>query len=275
MEYIDILVTVDDNYIDRLKVMLTSLKICNRNEKIRVYLMYRCIGSEKIDDLRKCLDAFEYEFCPVKVDESLFENAPVSKRYPQEMYYRLCAPALLPDTIDKILYLDPDMLVINSIRPLWELDMGEHIFAAASHTTGSEIASNINKIRLGTDSEYFNSGVLLIDLKRGREKINVNDIFEYTKEHKNELLLPDQDVLNALYGNEILGLDDTVWNYDARRYNNYFLKSGGEADYEWVMKNTVILHFCGKAKPWDKHYIYRFGGLYKHYMRLKEIYMDK
>lgn len=275
MEYIDILVTVDENYIDRLKVMLTSLKICNRNERIRVYLMYRCITSEKIDDLKKCLDVFEYELCPVKVDESLFANAPVSKRYPQEMYYRLCAPALLPDTIDKILYLDPDMLVINSIRPLWELNIDNYIFAAASHTTGLEIASNINKIRLGTDSEYFNSGVLLINLNRGREKINVNDIFEYTKKHKNELLLPDQDVLNALYGNEILGLDDTIWNYDARKYNNYYIKSGGEADYEWVMKNTAILHFCGRAKPWDKHYIYRFGGLYKHYMRLKEIYMDK
>ena len=83
-----------------------------------------------------------------------------------------------------------------------------------------------------------------------------------------ELLLPDQDVLNALYGRRILEIDDSIWNYDARNYNNYLLRSAGVCDMDWVMENTAVLHFCGWAKPWQKGYIHRFSILYKHYMAL-------
>lgn len=47
----------------------------------------------------------------------------VSKQYPKEMYYRLLAAQILPAELDKVLYLDPDILVINSLRPLWELGL--------------------------------------------------------------------------------------------------------------------------------------------------------
>lgn len=83
--------------------------------------------------------------------------------------------------------------------------------------------------------------------------------------HKKELVLPDQDVLNALYGDRILPLDDAIWNYDARHYKSYHLASSGQHDTKWVIQNTAILHFCGKAKPWKPGYFYRFGALYLHY----------
>lgn len=83
-------------------------------------------------------------------------------------------------------------------------------------------------------------------------------------------LLPDQDILNALYGRRTLQIDDSIWNYDARNYNTYLLRSGGICDMDWVMKNTAILHFCGKTKPWQKGYIHRFGLLYKHYEHVTE-----
>lgn len=50
-----------------------------------------------------------------------------------------------------------------------------------------------------------------------------------------------------------------MWNYDARNYNNYLLRSAGVCDIDWVMKNTSILPFCGRSKPWQKGYIRRFG----------------
>ena len=112
------------------------------------------------------------------------------------------------------------------------------------------------------------SGVLLMDLERARKEIHAEELFSYVKEHAKELLLPDQDVLNALYGRRILEIDDSIWNYDARNYNNYLLRSAGVCDMDWVMENTAVLHFCGRAKPWQKGYIHRFGVLYKHYMAL-------
>lgn len=184
------------------------------------------------------------------------------------MYYRLLAPFFLPDDLHRILYLDPDILVINPLRPLWETDMKGNLFAGAAHTGKTELANNINQLRLGTDHPYFNSGVLLMDLDRGRKEISADAIFDYTRKHAKELLLPDQDVLNAMYGSRTFEIDDSLWNYDARNYNNYLLRSMGGYDMDWVMANTVILHFCGKSKPWQKGYIHRFGILYKHYSQL-------
>lgn len=71
-----------------------------------------------------------------------------------------------------------------------------------------------------------------------------------------------------MYGSRTLEIDDSIWNYDARNYNNYLLRSAGMCDMDWVMQNTAVLHFCGRSKPWQKGYIHRFGLLYKHYEEL-------
>ena len=93
-------------------------------------------------------------------------------------------------------------------------------------------------------------------------------MFRCAREHQGELLLPDQDVFNVLYGQHTLEVPDTVWNFDARRFAMHHLRSGGEIDLDWVMEHTSILHFCGKEKPWHERYRYRFGVLYKHYQHL-------
>ncbi|MDL2212066.1 glycosyltransferase family 8 protein, partial [Erysipelotrichaceae bacterium OttesenSCG-928-M19] len=71
-----------------------------------------------------------------------------------------------------------------------------------------------------------------------------------------------------LYGRYILQIDDALYNYDARNYSNYLIRSAGIQNIDWVLKNTAVLHFCGKSKPWNSSYVYRFGILYKHYLNL-------
>ncbi len=270
----DILVTLDDGYMPQLRVMLTSLYISNPNLACRIYLLHSGIMENHLHELMLSLKHIGYQLFPINIDEGLFENAPVTKQYPKEMYYRLLAAQILPEELNKILYLDPDVLVINSLRPLWELDMKDSLFAAASHTGKTELANNINKLRLGTDQKYYNSGVLLINLPLCRSEIVPEEIFSFVGEHTSDLLLPDQDILNAMYGSRIQEIDDFLWNYDARNYNNYFVRSAGEANLEWVMKNTAIIHFCGRAKPWKPHYTHRFGILYRHYMQLADSYLQ-
>ena len=127
------------------------------------------------------------------------------------------------------------------------------LFAAANHVSLGSFATNeVNKIRLGTDTDYFNSGVLLIDLARCRQEVDPKQVFAYVEKHQAELFLPDQDVLNALYGARILPLEDLIWNYDPRNYSEYKLHSRGKADTRWVIQNTAVLHFCGRDKPWKK-----------------------
>ncbi|MFQ9984339.1 MAG: glycosyltransferase family 8 protein [Lachnospiraceae bacterium] len=265
---IRLLVALDENYLPQLHVLLTSAAVNNPGERIELYFMHSRVSEKGMNRVDKQCGEYGWRLIPVSVPASFFEDAPITKRYPQEMYYRLLAAHLLPDTLERVLYLDPDILVINSLRPLWEIDMKGKLFAAASHTGVTELANNVNRLRLGTDSDYFNSGVLLIDLEACRKSVVPQEVFAFFSEHGRELVLPDQDVLNALYGKHILQLDDIIWNYDARNYNSYLIHSSGQADVDWVMMHTAILHFCGKAKPWKPGYLYRFGILYKHYMQM-------
>ena len=59
------------------------------------------------------------------------------------MYYRLLAAQLLPEDLDRVLYLDPDVLIINPLEKLWSLGLDENLFAAAAHTGKTEIANNV------------------------------------------------------------------------------------------------------------------------------------
>ena len=268
MDTIPLLTTLDENYIPQLQILLTSLAVNNPGESFCLWLLHSGIPEETLAAVHRQCGAYGYAFSPARVEEGLFRDAPVTRQYPKEMYYRLLAPHLLPEKVTRILYLDPDILVINPIRPLWETELGGKLFAAAAHTGKTELMSSVNQLRLGTDSDYYNSGVLLMDLEAGRREIRPRALFDYVEQHRRELLLPDQDILNALYSERILPLEDALWNYDARKYSSYLLRSGGVYDMKWVMEHTAILHFCGKEKPWKGKYRHRFGILYQHYAQL-------
>jgi len=209
---------------------------------------------------------------PIAVGEEMFADAPALRYLTKAMYYRLLACNILPADISKALYLDPDTLVINPIRKLYDADLTGYLFGGCIHSSITGISGPVNKIRLNTyeTDGYFNSGVLLMNLRAQRNEIREEDIFRYVSEHKLELILPDQDILNGLYGSRIMPLDDSLYNYDAHRYETYRMISSGEKDVDWVMRNTVILHFCGKNKPWIKPNRSRFGILHKHYAALAD-----
>ena len=248
--------------------MLCSLINNNPGESVRVWLLHSAIPPEELQALGDWCAARGAALTPLQVDRSAFRDAPVSRQYPQEMYYRLLAPRLLPESVKKVLYLDSDILVLNPMRALWDMDLQGHAFAAASHSGVFAVMNGVNRIRLNTDHDYYNSGVMLMDLDKAREIVRPEDVFACVRDHAAELVLPDQDVFNFLYGAHTLPLPDAVWNYDARYYAAYRLRSEGVCDLDWVMQNTVFLHFCGKRKPWASSHASRFAALYKHYMQL-------
>ena len=263
----DLLLTLDENYLLPCRVMLESLFANDTGEDtVTVYLLHSAIPAEKLKALADFCSGLGAVLKPIAVGTDLFANAPTSKRYPKEMYYRLLSPLILPRELERVLYLDPDMLIINSLRPLWELDLQGRTFAAASHTGLTEMANEINQVRLDTEHEYFNSGVMLMDLTSARESVTAEDVFRCVREHEKELILPDQDVFNMLYGKVTLPVEDALWNYDVRNYSKYLIRSGGKYDLNWVMGHTAVLHFCGKNKPWHEDYKNPFGMLYLHYL---------
>ena len=262
---IDILVTLDENYTKPLKVLLYSIYQNNPGESFRIWIVNEDIPTEKILEIKKLTDLYNWELYDEKVSSDFFSDAPTIERYPKEMYYRLLSGEILPKHITKVLYLDPDILVINPLRQLWETDLEGNMIAAASHTGITGITKDINNIRLGTTHSYFNSGIMLIDLDKARELIHMKDISEALNKYSIQLILPDQDLINLLYGYYIKEVPEELWNYDTRKYLSYFTKSLSEHDIHWVMKNTSILHFCGRPKPWDEKSDDKFTALYLDY----------
>ncbi|MCY3045364.1 glycosyltransferase family 8 protein [Aerococcus urinae] len=269
----NLLFAVDDHYVEPMLTTLYSIYKNTAKHDYQVYILQKqpLAAHDKID---RFLQAMGMTYHPVLIDPDIFQDAPVSKRYPETIYYRLLAHYFLPDQLERILYLDADILCINDLVPLYETDLGDHLYGAASHAKLTKITDQINKLRLGNSQadHYYNSGVLLMNLKVIRQKVKAEDIFEFIKENRYQLILPDQDVLNALYSQYIFDLPDHFYNYDVRYSKLYELISEGEWPPDWVVNHSVLLHFCGKKKPWQSRHLDNFGLLYAHYDHKRKLF---
>jgi len=262
----NILVTLNANYIHPLKVMLKSLFLNHPAASFTIYLMHSSLTEEEVAGIRQYIEGNGQRVEVVPIKEDYFADAPVVKHYSKEMYYRLLAYKFLPEEMERILYLDPDILIINDITELYEMDLSGYLYAAAYHDRAS--VKEINKLRLKPYEieAYYNSGVLLMNLVEQREKIKEADIFEFVELNRKKLILPDQDIINGLYSKHIKDIDELIYNFDARFYS--YFKLLGKVDMDFVINRTAILHFCGKKKPWHSNYSGKFHSLYKHYERL-------
>lgn len=264
---INILVSFDESYLRPYETMFKSLIINNPHEHFHIWVLHNKLSSQTIDELYAYTALFgNHEITFVKVEEDAFSDSPASDQYPREMYFRMLAPKLLPDEVKRVIYLDPDILVINAIREFWEMDIGDKPFAAASHTALTDMKNVANRMRLLTDSDYFNTGIILMNLDEGRKVVNSEEIYQFIENYKLPLILPDQDVYNHLFGDKTYQLNDVYYNFDPRYLTRYYLTSNGLINMDWVMQNTVIIHYCGKSKPWNKVTNNSFTTLYKHYM---------
>lgn len=264
----NILVTLNSNYVRPLKVMLKSLFLNNPNESFHIYILHSSLRAEELADVQKAIEAEGHVLTVIAIQDHYFADAPIIKHYTKEMYYRLLAFKYLPAELDKILYLDPDILVINEIRSLYDQDISRYLYAAAEHERVS--VKEVNKLRLKPYEidGYYNSGVMLLNLQLQRLEINEAEIYTFVRKNKKKLILPDQDTINALYGRRIKPVEEIRYNYDPRFYLYYKLKSNGRYDMDYIIHHTSIIHFCGRKKPWHSNYSGRFHSLYKHYEKI-------
>ena len=266
----NLLFAIDDRFVSQLETVLLSIHLNTSERDIDFYVLQKTpLAKEK--ELQAVANEFGMRYHRILVDESLFDHAPVTDRYPTTIYYRLLAHQMLPESLHKILYLDADLLCINDLSQLYDTDLTGKLYASAIHASLTNTTDVINKIRLQNFSAdgYYNSGVLLMNLDLIRQTVKAEDIFNYIREHI--LLLPDQDVLNALYGDQIKSVPDQLFNFDTRNLTTYATISFGEWTLDWVIKNTVILHYCGRDKPWLTTMNHgRLTALYKQYFQMTE-----
>lgn len=264
----NVLVTLDRNYLKVLRTMLYSLSQSDSTGIFTVYVAHNSLTEDDFAALQAVLP--RSELIDVPLSEEMFQDAPISDRYPKEMYYRLFAAQYLPQELDRILYLDPDLVVINSLRSLYEIDFGDNLFAAASHIESRTFKNfNRRRLHLSEQARYINSGVMMMNLSLLRTQQDPQQIYQFIEEHKNTLLLPDQDVVNALYADRTIFLDPLIYNLGEKylRLKNLHLPKEEKLGIDWVRQHTAIIHYYGRNKPWKEGYHGKLGVFYDFFTR--------
>lgn len=263
----NILVTLDSNYVTPLCTMLSSLIRSNPRTAFDIYVAYAHLTEADFQRIGKAVDGSGSRIIGIRVPDSLFEKAPVLKRITKATYYRLFASMYLPETLERILYIDPDTLILHDISALYHLPFGDNFFAGCTHMNSFTNFVQTARLGMSPKNAYINAGILLINLRALRAFFSPNDVFDFVERHASTLFLADQDVLNALYGDRILPLDAEVYNCDERVYRRILKKFGKAGAESLVRQKTCILHYDGKYKPWKPNYKGELIQFYPHAAR--------
>lgn len=236
---INICFSSDNNYAQHLAVTLASV-LANNDDSLHVYVLDGGISDEnkqKILALKKDYD-FEIEF--IQIDKSMFDKCPAGKKNHVTLatYYRLLL-AEICSHVDKILYLDVDLVIRSSLKELFEIDMTGKYFAGVS-----DCEEHINAPRLGLE-KYCNAGVILLNLQKWREDNITEKFFRWMEENSERIVLHDQDVINCVLQSGMLKIDD-VWNVQVSKYDS-------SKDFVKMLPDAKIIHYIGKHKPWHSN----------------------
>ena len=259
----NILVTLDANYLEPLCHLLRSLQKTHPNRELHVYVAHASLTAEHFQKIQDAVGAQNKVF-NICVSKDMLKDAPVLKRITKSTYYRLFAAAYLPKDVDRVLYIDPDTLVLRDLSALYDLDFGDNLYAGCSHVGWFRNFLNTTRLKMTRKKPYVNAGILMINLSELRKEFSADEIFRYIEKNASKLLLADQDVLNALYFDRMRVLDEFLYNCDESSFKRLCDKFGEEQALDFVRTKTCIIHYNGKFKPWRTTPVYK-GELNRFY----------
>lgn len=251
----NILISVNQKYLDKAESMLLSLHLHTPGE-IRVFLMTHSLSGRDIARFRRFLTRQGMALELVDVRHTELDAFPLGDRYFSiEMYYRILAQFLLPVDLERILWLDADIIIRKDLTEFYNQDFGGKLLCACMDKSqdGAEVVSIKERLGLGKDHLYFNSGVLLLNLAKLRMRTTRTDILKVSAALSDHLTYPDQDILNFLYTDEVKYCPWEVYNYQVL-YEREIPKER--------FSRIAVLHYVGECKPWDYHYIWPTAASY-------------
>lgn len=241
-----LILTTDANYLPAACICLTSAFLATPDADFKTYI----VTDEPGDELHRATKWFRLTFhrdvavITVKREELrqfVVSLGHVSRTLYQSLaaFLRLLTPAMLPD--ESFLYLDCDMVVQDSLRPLLDLELGGWL-AAAVRDGISEEESRL-RLRFGDGEPYYNSGTMVVNARAWRKHNYLAKLRRLTQEPGRTYKLADQDLINVLCRDRILPLDER-WNFTQ---HNLFFKGWDGFDPDAF---RGIFHFTSAVKPW-------------------------
>lgn len=276
----NLMIVTNSAYLRPTYIMLYSLFLNHPQEKMDIYLPYEDITKTELVELNAFVGSIKgKKLYPLYVGDTFKSKVKSRNGINVETYYRILGISLLPERIERILYLDVDMIVKGSIKELYETELGNVPFAVCEDIYGIINGFHeANKKRLGIPKNYsyFNAGVMLYNLKWLRKTNAVEQMLENIYQNYERYEYNDQDVMNEMYYDSLIyvGWDQyncpPVWCYINKdrlaegvlQFADYNVMrelvktpEGMMQKYQNVTRqiydNAKIIHYLGKTKPWS------------------------
>ncbi len=264
-EILDLLYCFDENYNIQAITSINSF-FKNYKSKVRVHFLHN--NHSSINEYMKHLNRFNnveeinvYEF---KKNNDFQFSITQEHIVTEATYYRLFLHEYLPDTVSKVLYLDPDVIAMNeltkTINDTFDLiKSSPYSIGAVNYIFSNNKENDLMLESLNLDSgKYFNAGVLFIDYEKWLKNETGNKILSKAKIMTKEKILKehDQDILNSFFDGDFLDLD--------RAYNYPILERFYKQDVE-IINSSIFIHYTGAQKPWLLNGI--FNDISKYYQK--------
>lgn len=251
----------DNNYAQHCVAMLCSLFDNNKSYTFCVHILINNLSEQNRVAITEMAKSYGNEAIFHVVDESLLEGLQYRKHRPltKAAYYRVLLPSIIDETIERILYLDCDMIVLRDISELFRVDISGYALAATSDVTPWTSEHRI-QLNLSLHDRAFCSGIMLINLKYWREHDAQNRLLEFSRIKREPVYLHDQDSLNYVFRNQWFELPPK-WNHSPLSISVGAEKQFDNDEYALC---PYIMHYSGDLKPWydvwfpEKKYYTRF-----------------
>lgn len=244
---------VNYHYLAQMKIALRSI-INRTTEEITVYLINSELSEKEIHEIEEIIDIEKDILVDVKVPDSIITDLKVDKKFRKENFYKLLIPQLLPDELEKVLYIDVDIIAKKDISEIFNINLGNYLYAAVEdYMVNSKMKDYIKELGFCDSEKYINTGVLLINLKELRKYNYLVEYVEYINKEIGNFKFFDQQVINAFHHGKFLVIEEKYNLIPQYKNAVDFIKYHIRVD-----KEPVIIHYAG-MKPWFPYY---FGKYY-------------
>ena len=247
---IPIFFAADENYLPFLSVTIASMKAhANRSRLYQIHVLCEGVSPEKENLVKQAEEEYlKITFHDVSEKRKEIERFMYCRDYyTSAIYFRLFIPQLFPQ-YDKAVYLDCDVVLLQDVANLYDCDLGEGVLGAVADSVVASISAfrDYTKNALGIAyNEYFNSGVLVMDLQKMRE-MDFCRLFSKVLSSYDFIVAPDQDCLNLICKGKVC--------YLPKKWNTMPVVTGKRT------QKPALVHYNLSMKPW--HYD---GVLYGEY----------
>ena len=245
---INIACVIDDGFTPFCGIMLTSLFENNKHTKVNVYVLFTKLRDSNKESLINIAHKYNSRIYFCLIDEKLLKDCILTNNSYISLatYYKLFFTIVLPKNIDKILYIDSDIIINKSLVDLYNTDIDNYALGAVDETLYGDHTDDLFRLSYDSQYRYFNAGVLLLNLKYWRNNNLAECFIKYAHNYPERIKYHDQDVLNAVLHDKWLALD-YKWNVMSFAYQKDFYAT--HANLQFV-SNPAIIHYTCTPKPW-------------------------